>query len=225
MKAKFSKAELLELDALLPWYVNGTLDPDEMARIEAALKQNGQLRTALEIAQSDADAIRSAAAELGAPSRAVLDRIMASTAPSLVRSTHASLMARFKDFVVSLSPRTLALASAAAMLLLVVQGISLGRFAFDDGRGTGPELASDEQGTQSSQGLVIVKFAEGASLAKVASALQDLDLVIVDGPTADGLFVIGYRNDAISKLSAAELVSRLSDDSGLTQFAVPMTNQ
>ena len=69
-----------EIEALLPWYVNGTLDSQLMRLVEEALKTSAPLRHALDLAREDRDAVVDANELVSAPRSDVLARVMAEIA-------------------------------------------------------------------------------------------------------------------------------------------------
>ena len=71
-----------ELEACLPWYVNGTLDSETRNRIATALLTDARLRKALELARDEAEAVIDINEAAEGPSPRALDNIMSRLPPS-----------------------------------------------------------------------------------------------------------------------------------------------
>lgn len=180
-----------ELELLLPWYVNGTLDAGSRQRIDAALADDERLRHALALAREDQQAVVESHELITPPSTAALDRIMAEVAATGRAKHHAlklSLADAFKGFLVSLSPRALAAVAAAVAVVVVLQSATIGLIGF---KGEGPELASVDPGGQTDNAArFIVGFAPDATMQDITALLEGAGLKIVSGPAGGGLYVV-----------------------------------
>jgi anti-sigma factor RsiW len=178
-----------EIEALLPFYVNGTLRGDERTSVEAALDEDARLRDEAETLGHIRQSMRDI--DMGhTPGEFGLARLMRDidrAAPArqpVVRRQSARL--------------SWGLAAAAAVALVAV---GLGRFGFQD---TAPY-------TQASGGadetFLTLAFQPEASQAQVSDLLLEYGLVIVDGPSAIGL----YRVDPGHGRDVAALAAELRD--------------
>src|SRR3989337_3873334 len=108
-----------ELEACLPWYVNGTLDSATRNRIATALLTDARLRKALELVRDEVEAVIDINEAMDGPSPRALDNII-SRLPPVSRSSSAFRrpfwMDRAAEFAAALQPRTLVYATAAAAL-------------------------------------------------------------------------------------------------------------
>ncbi len=210
-----------ELDLLIPWYVNGTLTPDESARVEAAARADASFRRALDVALEDREQVYAEANALGKPGSRVLERILAETSRS-ARAAPTTLAQRFREIVTALSPRSLAMAGMAAAVLIVAQGATLGWMATGWNETPAIELASGGQERTDMAFIFAVRFADGAQLAGIVALLENQDLTIVDGPLAGKLFVVGRPKDSASTSPADETLKSLLAAQTLVQFASPL---
>lgn len=174
-----------EIAELLPFYVNGSLDDAERAAVDAALAEDAGL-----VAEAQALATLRAtmqAETVDSPGAFGLARLMREiereTAPARppmpVRSGVSGLWR-----------------IAAVLALVVIAGQAL----WTASRQPGPavSLAGGETGP-----ALVVAFAPGATEADLRALLLDLDLVIVDGPSALGLYRLVPASGSAEDLAAA----------------------
>ena len=215
-----------DLEALLPWYVNGKLDPQSRHRIEKALESNERLRKALDLAREDRDATIDDNERLPAPRSDVLARIMAEVeaSPEARRSIiKLSIAARLEAFMAALAPRTLAYAAIAAVLLLAIQAGAISALLTGQDRSSGPQLASvpSESGDARPKLRVIVKFTAASTVDGVTSLLDEVGGKIIDGPTPGALYVVEFAvpNDGQDNVDA--LLQKLRSKRDIVEFASP----
>jgi anti-sigma-K factor RskA len=210
-----------ELEACLPWYINGTLDVETRNRIATALLTDARLRKALELAQDEAEAVGDINESIAAPSPRVLNNIV-SKLPPVSRANSAFLRwflaERFTEFMAALRPRTLLYAAVTAALVLTIQTGVIGMLALQN-QGSSPELASVPEIGASIQKLqLIVKFAPGAEFSKVADLLEELDAEIVSGPSGGGLFTIGLEAPQDGEAGVDRLIREIRSKTGIVAF-------
>jgi anti-sigma factor RsiW len=178
-----------EIEALLPFYVNGTLRGDERASVEAALDDDARLRDEVEALGHIRQSMRDI--DMGhTPGEFGLARLM--------RDIDRAAPAR--QPVVRSRPALLpwGLAAAAAIALVAV---GLGRFGFEESAPyTQASGGADET-------FLTLAFQPEASQAQVSDLLLEYGLVIVDGPSAIGL----YRVDPGQGRDVAALAAELRD--------------
>jgi anti-sigma-K factor RskA len=210
-----------ELEACLPWYINGTLDTETRNRIATALLTDARLRKALELAQDEAEAVGDINESIAAPSPRVLDSIV-SKLPPVSRANSAFLgwflAERFTEFMVALRPRTLVYAAVTAALVLTIQTGVIGMLALQN-QGSSPELASVPGiGTSIQELQLIVKFAPGAEFSRVAGLLEELDAEIVSGPSGGGLFTIGLEAPQDGEAGVDRLIQEIRSKTSIVAF-------
>lgn len=221
-----TKKEREDLSLLLPWYVAGTLDEAQTARIDAALERDAALRGELELVLEDQVATRElieredVPASMNARFQAALEnavsRNTAATVPEKQKAT--SLLNRIAGFLAP--PRRLAFAAAAAALLIVAQGgviLSLVSSAPDSGPGY--VTASGDAAGASDGLLVLVRFADGAGATDVATWLLANGGRVVDGPLPGGLFKLRFPADAAA--DSAALAAAIGAQKGIFAIVLP----
>ncbi len=215
-----------ELEMLMPWYVNGTLDADSVERIEAALEHDPALQRSLEVLTQDREAVLELADADDAPASmearfmAQLDAepaVGSMRAPS--QSSAPDLLSRVGiwvgDIVAAMTPPRLAVVAAAACLLVVAQsGVIISML----GDGSGFETASGPGG-EAGGTAVLVQFAPDAELSDIAMFLETQGARIADGPLPGGMFRLEFH--AADERSAAELAALLRTEPGLFGLVLP----
>ena len=181
-----------EIEALLPWYANGTLTPAETATVERHLVQCPACRADLEQCRALATAVRDNA-ESWQPAPGGFDRLMAEIdrlepKPEPVKTASPSFFQRFLDWL-GATPNpvrwTLALESMAVAALLLIVAAPMLR--------TAPEYETLSSGTEqpaAKEPRLRVVFADTATAGDIRQLLRDIDGNIVAGPTALGVYTV-----------------------------------
>jgi len=224
-----TKREREELELLMPWYVNGTLDRESAARLEAALPTDPALARSLAILREDQEATLALAEEDELPASmeqrflAQLEATAAQDAQTAARGAGAqgSLLARLGTWLGELaaaaSPRALAVATVAACLLVAVQaGVIVSML--------GPSAEQGGFSTASGEGeqggaVYLVQFAPGADLSAIATFLDENGARIVDGPLPGGMFKLQFK--ATDGRGGEELSAVLRAQPQLFQLVLP----
>ncbi len=174
-----------ELEALLPFYLNGTLDEVDLAAIEEWLATDPEAVAALEAAEFEFagtaeanEAIRPPAEALARFS-AALDAEAGQTAAVDVPSILARFWAGFWAI-----PASVAWATAAAAVALVLVQTVLG----PGGSQEPVEIAGSGQGGDLP--FVLVTFKSEAKLADVSAFLAEQRASILSGPAPGGIYKI-----------------------------------
>lgn len=175
------------IQELLPFYVNGTLDEAERLAVEAALKKTPALQKELDYLQSLRMEMRKMEREHG-PGELGLKRLQKSLAAEKLKSDPIE-RARSR-IAAEQSWRWKALAVAACLLLVIQTVIALPHWqAGDLGAAGGPVAAVQEP-------LFSVTFVPDAKEADIRALLTELDLEIVGGPSALGVYQLSGGGDA-----------------------------
>lgn len=178
-----------DIEALLPFYINGTLDDTENAQVQKALDQSAALRhefEALQLIRADmqANLPTNEAAELGL-ARLMRD-IEQESLPTLANKT-ARMPFRISPLFGG---------AVAAMIALAFYAGTV--FTQDK---PGYIQASGEDYTAT----LIVRFQPDVRQQAMAAVLLELGLVIVDGPSARGFYRL-HPLDAADMSALAETV-------------------
>ena len=109
-----------------------------------------------------------------------------------------------------------AMAVAAALVVCIQAGII---FSMVDGvqNGNQYETASGEEEVTGISTRFLVKFTPDVEFASVEKLLKEQGGQILNGPTADGLYELGFKGDGQSE----DLTQLLSAETKLFQFVLP----
>jgi hypothetical protein len=184
-----------EMETLLPFYLNGTLEGAELAAVEEWLTTDPAASAALDAAEAEFsgtvaanEAIRPPADALSRFARAMdaeagPERVAASKPSNVV-----SLWSRFRAV-----PAGAAWAVAAALLaLVIVQQVSQ-----PGGEGGGFEVAGADSDLAKAP-FALVTFKPDATMADIAGFLSGNGLKIVTGPNADGIFRVALPAETVA---------------------------
>jgi anti-sigma factor RsiW len=180
-----------ELSALLVFLANGTLEGEEKARVEAAVAADPALQVEL------------------ASLRAIRARMQDEALPQSPGAFGQARLMRDLDREARplRSNRLWQGVAAAAMALLVVQTLVVQ---------TGSDLRLAEGKVEVASGPVLtVAFAGTATEAEIRALLIELDLTIVSGPSALGLYRLAARDEA----ARAAALERFGAATGLVESA------
>lgn len=179
-----------EIEALLPWYVTGRLDPQSRARVERYVKAHPEAGAHLALVREESDATIGSNEAIPTPGPRALDRLRASIAAAPRRQSlgaaFGDLANRFSDWIAGLAPPQLALAAAVAALLVMLQAAAIGALVLERAGAPAYQTAGGEQ-TAGQSIEFLVGFADTATIGDIAALLKRLDAVVIDGPRA-GLY-------------------------------------
>lgn len=179
------------LEALLPWYVTGTLDAEDHATVETHLATCSSCRLALE----EEYALRDAVVELPLESDIAWQRFKQTKfdVPHR-RSTRRWVL----DAVVKHPVRAAGLAAAQACVVLLVFGMATSNpLMTDDYRG----LSSTAVGV--SNGNAIIVFRPSTTEAELRRVLAASQATIVGGPTTTDGYILQIPQTTRAKQIAA----------------------
>lgn len=182
-----------EMETLLPFYLNGTLEGTDLAAVENWLATDPAAGSALAEAEAELfgtsvanDAIRPPADALSRFTRSL------DAAAGPVRAEKPSLLARAWNAFMGV-PVGVAWAAAAALLALVmVQAITS-----PERQGGEIEIAGSEDDL-AAMPFALVKFKADARMADVAAFLAGNKVAIIGGPNGDGLFRLGIPAETVA---------------------------
>jgi anti-sigma factor RsiW len=202
------------MNELLPWYVNSTLDRDEAARVEEHLGSCAACRS--EVAR-----VR----QLSATVRAEDDAGWAASPPHFARllanvdaseEGAAPLWQRLRKWIRA-TPRpvrfALALQSAAIIALAAVETVGPGHVY--------ETLSRAPATAPSSRARLHVVFAPDMSEGELRELLQGAQAVIVDGPSAAGVYTIELAIAASEQQKVAQVAGRIARQPKV-RFAAPV---
>jgi hypothetical protein len=197
---------------LLPWHAAGTLNRRDAERVEAALARDPALARHYELAREEMIETIRVNEKLGAPSARAMERLFnaidAEPAASTARVS-AGLADRFRVFLASLSPRTLAWSASAVVLAIVLQAGTITTIMVAN-HGTSL-FHSVEYGkpVRGEAAEVLVTFAPQASVTEITAFLGAYQASIVEGPVVGNMFRLRVPG---SKAEVPRIVGRMQDE-------------
>ncbi|MEM8539014.1 MAG: hypothetical protein AAGF56_14280, partial [Pseudomonadota bacterium] len=193
-----------EIEALLVFLANDTLEGPERDAVEAAVAADPQLAGELDALRAMRAEMQTNDADLPSPGEIGLARLMRdidadgqTAAPAMVTPEPANLPN---------APRFWQIAAVVLFGLFVAQTAFLGF-----GSGPDVELASgDDTGVIDTELTLRVAFDGSATEADIRALLLELDLIIVDGPSALGLYSLA-ASDETGRANALQTLQERSD--------------
>ncbi len=205
-----SEEERRQVEELLPWYAAGTLERGEMRRVEQALAQDPELARSYELIREELAGAVHLNETLVAPSPRAMDKLFAKidAEPARLPALSTGIAERVSLFLASLSPRTLAWAASAVVVVIVLQTGVIGSVLLNPqaiyGTASAPGAATAEGA------FALVRFAPQASAADIEALLAANKVSIAEGPLPGGLYRL--RAAGIPKEDLPKLIDRLKQD-------------
>ena len=205
--------ERQEIEELLPWHAAGTLSRRDAQRVEEALARDPELARRYALVRDELGETIHLNETLGAPSARALEKLFAQIDAEPARSqVSLNLGSRISEFFASLTPRTLALASGAAVLAILVQAGFIAGVMLNDSKPGGYQTASAPTTAPDTGTFALIRFASQASADDVTKFLEANKLSIANGPTAGGLYKVRVAVTGIPKAELARIVKKLQED-------------
>ena len=195
------------IEALLPWYAAGTLDPDDVRRVEEALARRPELQASLRVIREDRDETIALNESLGAPSSRAWAKVLAAVEAAPRKPSLTARLAAFVGLGAQPSPTRLAWATAAAAFVILLESAAIVTMLPGAG-GPGYRTAS-ESPSAAAGAAVLVTFAPEARLDQVGQWLQERHATIVDGPRG-GFYRLRVGDKPLSKAEMSALVAELA---------------
>jgi hypothetical protein len=188
-----------EIELLLPWYANGTLDEETARRVAEAVARDERLAGSLKHILEDAEATR-AVADLQPLPDGMEARFRAALAAE--RRSAAMMVQRDKSprphwwerVGQWLTPPRLAFAATVAGLVIAIQAAALALLMLGSiPGGEGHRVASEGPAPGPVAGPeFLVQPEQTAGIAEISAFLEELDGRIVDGPLPGGLLRLRF---------------------------------
>lgn len=180
---RFNGDQHKQTQSLLPWYANGTLDPEEVAAVEAHLADCAECSAELETERMLAREIASLPEQGWASLRARLE-----PPPARRRPSPGALLRRRV-------PLGWAMAAQAACLVLVVGGAWIATSQPQTQTQTRTLYRALGSPVTAAAGNVVVMFRPTTSEAELRDALRRSGARVVDGPTVTDAYVLHVAAD------------------------------
>ena len=227
--------ERQELETLLPWHAAGTLDPDDAARVEAALAADQELAKHFAIVREEMAETIHVNEALGSPSPRTLDKLLAAIDADPARTSRTMFGAGISRLFATLSPQVLAWSTAIAALVIVLQAGVIATMLTGERAGprratfetaSAPEVvpapapmtrtlapaAAPAPAARGAGSHVLVRFAPEASMADITRFLEANKASVVDGPKPGSLYrlqVSAASKDALAGVVATMQASKV----------------
>lgn len=178
------------IEALLPFYLNGTLDADDLVLVQAWLDSSPDASAALAAAEAESDASVSANEAISLPPNALgrLNTALDAEAGTTCDAAGPSWIRRVAGKILGAPPALAWGTAAAALALVVVQAVTLPGNPSRDR----PETFSQAGVSQfkDDSPYVLVVFAPGADIARISALLAQTGASIASGPKPGGVYFI-----------------------------------
>lgn len=228
-------SERENIEAMLPWYERGQLDASDMQKVEAYLAGHPDMASQLELVAEERAETTLLNERRGAPSAGALNRLMNSIEaheaanPSLA-STRKAVWGWASRLVGAPVPASLQWVAAAAAILIVVQGVSLGVLMTSGAQqgatyetASGPTRAVDRRpsGDMVKGTFALVQFADDVKVFEINGFLTDVGFTIVEGPKPGGVYKIRISDKVLDKSDRDTILSKLAARDDLISLALP----
>jgi hypothetical protein len=219
-----------DVEALLPWYVAGTLDAREADQVEAALAADPELARRLELAREELTETVLLNESLSVPSPRVVENLFKAIDRERGRARAPAAGGGLGGWLISLfTPRAFALTAGAAVVVMTLQAGVIAKLLLQDRIETRSSFETASTPPAATRGLdigsyLLVRFAPQATMADVTHFLDAHDAVIVDGPRPGGpggMYRVRIARRYVGKEELDRLVKEFQSTGNLISTAVP----
>lgn len=203
-----------DIEALLPWHAAGTLNRRDSERVAKALARDPELARRYALVREELGETIILNESLGAPSARAMNELFAKIEAEPARKVSASvgLGAHVAEFFVSLTPRTLAFAGAAAVLAIILQAGFIANMMIKESSPGGYVTASAPSDIMKTGSVAMIRFAPQATLDDVNKFLFVNKFSIVSGPADGGFYTVRLADTALPKAELAAIAKKLRAD-------------
>jgi anti-sigma factor RsiW len=209
-----------EIEELLPWHAAGTLNRRDAQRVEDAIVRDPALARRYALVREEMMETIGVNESLGAPSTRAMDALFEKidAEPERHPLPRLNLVSRLGEFVAGLTPRTLAFATGAAALALLLQAGIITGVLLNEKPG-GYQTASAPATTPADGSYAMIRFAPQATAADITKFLDANKLSLAGGPAAGGMYRVRLAATALPKPDLARLVKQLQQDKAVELIA------
>ncbi len=197
-----------EIESLLPWHAAGTLSRRDAERVEKALASDQELARRFELVREELSETIHLNESLGAPSGRAMEKLFAAIeaegATKRKPGFAFDLRTKVSELFSSFAPRTLAYASIAAALVIMLQAGVIGSMALNSGGGGAYGTASAPDAKVESVDF-FVSFAPSATAEQLTAFLHANRAKIVDGPKGGATYQVRFDANGKPKDEIARL--------------------
>lgn len=182
-----------EAEALLPWYLTGQLSQAERAMVEEALGKEPALKAELARLEALQETVQETSAAVAPPPASDFDRLMSQIEAE--ERTQAIVQAQAREarggWLAQLgalfSPPAVRAALAIALVAILLEGAVIANLAT---RENGYVTATGSKPETIAGPRLLVIFKADAAAGAITALVSELGGRIIDGPSAEGAFVI-----------------------------------
>ena len=211
-----------EIESLLPWHAAGTLSRRDAERVERALASDQELVRRFNLVREELAETIHLNESLGAPSGRAMEKLFAAidAEGALKRKPGFSfdLRTRVSEFFSGFAPRTLAYASAAAALVILLQAGLIGGIILKSGSGYNTASAPDAK-VESID--LLVSFVPQATTDQVTKFLHEHRATIVDGPKGLGMYRLRFDANGAPKAETDRVVKEMQQSRNIVSSEFP----
>jgi anti-sigma factor RsiW len=195
-----------QIDAIVPWYLNGTASTEDRALVESHLAGCANCRRRVSTEQRIVTQLRTGLADETPDAAQAWTRFERSIGPATEGSSRPS---RHLRWIIG--------AQAAAIVFFAVAFVQL----LSDRRGEPRYQTVTTPAPAVAQGRVLLRIAASSELSpqRVAQLAHDLGAVVTDGPSSQGVFTLELLPDRVR----AQTIARLRSTSGIL-LVEPVSN-
>ena len=219
------REDLSEFEALLPWYVAGTLDSKDMLRMDRELEKSPELQRLLDLTLEEQEQTVLLNEKLGVPSADALSRLMAQVEAEprkqlLVSGAMSRVSGWFESLTASMSPAAMGASAAAAAVIICIQAALLAGLYFKQvPQGAIYETASHGKTEVKANGpRALIAFQPELKASDMETFLTAHDLQIIEGPRAGGFYQVKFSRQ-ISVQEAEKQIGILLGKTEVIRFA------
>ena len=210
-----------EIEALLPWHAAGRLSRRDADRVEQTLAGGRELARRYDLVREELIETIHLNETLGAPSARAMERLFAAIDAEEARAPRHrhwfDLGGRISEFLLSLTPRTLARSATAAAAAILIQAAVIAAVVVkEQGSSSGPELAS----APSEGSSVVVRFAPQATATEITNFLGAYKAALVEGPLRSGgsLYRLRLAETKLPRAEVDRIVRHMQEESKVIAF-------
>lgn len=211
-----------EIETLLPWHAAGTLSRRDAERVERALATDQELARRFSLVREELAETIHLNESLGAPSARAMEKLFAAidAESATARKPRLSFDLRTKiaEFFAGFTPRTVAFASGAAALVILLQAGVIGSMLFKNEQSYGTASAPPSK-VESID--LLVTFVPQATTDQVTRFLHDHRATIVDGPKGPGMYRLRFEADGAPKAETDRVVKELQQSRNVVSSEFP----
>ena len=208
-----------EIEMLLPFYVTGQLDRGDADKIDEYVSRRPIVARHLSlIPDQPAGAVAPNEAVAARPA-GNFPRLATAIAvrPAQTARLEGRLLDRIKRFFEMPASHSRGWISAAAALVIIVQGAAIATLVVTQYSPTFTAASGGREATGAGT-FVVVRFADGATTSAVTEVLAGLDMAIVDGPKSGGLFTVRLGARDMKEAERDRAIADLKAHSDLITF-------